>query len=929
MRFKLAFVAALLCAAVPALATPWPQSDIPPDPAVTFGVLPNGMRYAILHNETPTGAVSVRFRIAAGSVQETPQQRGLAHFVEHMAFRGSSHVADGGIEKTLSKLGLSFGADINASTEQDQTVYEFDLPQSSPQTVETALTYTREIASNLNLAPAAAKTEAGVVLSELRLRDGPAFRALQAQMNQSLVDSHATALPNGDPAIIAAAPTDQLRAFYRAYYRPERATLIIVGDIDPASVETRIKQLFLDWDVPGEAGKDPALSIPFHRGLEAKTYSEFGVPARIALTWMSPPVAKPGDKAAEKADLIDFLALRILDRRLRDLAASPAHPFDRAGSSRDQPLQAAKVTSISVSYGTGGWKNALSAAEAIRQDIAKNGVAQSDVDRAMSELRAKFDAAAAGAATRPSPGLAAEMLDEVSANDIYTSPAQDLVALDRDFAGVTADTVTAAFRDLFAGQPLIFISSPTPVEGGEEAVKAVFVAADRNAASLPRVTQVPLVAASWSHVNFGAPGKIVENRAVSDLGVTYLRFANGVRLTIRPSKLRANQVLVSVKIGGGRLDLPRDRATAAWAAPGALIRGGLSDMTFTEMQRTLASKIYAANFSIGEDGFVLSGRTVPADIDTQLQVLTAYLTAPGFRPEAFKQTRASLSSRLQQIDANPSAVFEAEAPQYLHEGDMRWKLPSPQDIADTKLDDVRALLAPSFAHGPVDVIITGDISAQAASQAVAATFGALPPRQAARMSVTARNSTRLPAGGAAIALSHKGSPGQDIDSVLWPTLGRFPDIKDDVTQALTAAIMQQRLFDKLRGIGLTYVAEVGGSSSKVFDYGFIQAFAQVPRDQTGQFTDAVNQIVADLQAGQISPDELERARAPALESFQKERQTNEYWMSTLDDTAEHPAKLALVRDYEADLHQVTAQDIAAMARKYLLNSRMIKLNVGI
>jgi zinc protease len=792
--------------------------------------------------------------------------------------------------------------------------------------METALFYLREIAGNLTLDPAAAKTEAGVVLSELRLRDVPGFRALKARLNLALVDPHATALPNGDPDIIAQAPVDQLRAFYNAYYRPDRATLIVVGDIDPADLAKQVQKLFGDWNPANTAGTDPVLSIPFKRPLQTGTYAEAGAPTSISMSWIAPPKPRPETSAQEKDGLVDFVALRILNRRFQEAAATPEHPFNAAGASQDQALNAAYITSLSINYGTGDWRVALAAAEAIRQDVLRNGVTQDEVDRTMVELHAGFAAGAAAATTRPSPRIADGILEEENDHDIFTDPRRDLAALDSDMKGLTPAQVDDAFRKMFSeGQPLIFVSGPKAIEGGDAAVKQAFDAAEKGATA-SRTAQVP--ALPWSHVAFGTPGKVTERREVADLGVTYVTFANGVRLTVRPSKLRANQVLVAVKIGDGRLTLPRDRATAAWAAPGTLIRGGLTDMSYTDMQRTLASKIYGAAFSTGEDGFVLSGATIPTDLDVQLQVLAAYVTAPGYRPEGFQQAKSQLNAQLEQIDSNPSAVFGAKAPQFLHQGDMRWKYPTQDDVNAARLDDVKALLAPAFANGPMDIIITGDTSVDAAIKSVAATFGALPARSTVRAAVTKDNGTALPAGGADIALSHTGSPGQDIASVLWPVPGRFPDIQDDVTQSLAADIMEERLFDKLRGIGLTYVAQVGGSSSKVFDYGYIQAYSQIPRGQMAQFDSALNAIVTDIQAGHITPEELERARVPALENLQKAQQTNEYWLTALDDTAEHPAKLTLIRDYEKDLRAVTAADIAAVARKYLVPGHMIRVNVG-
>jgi zinc protease len=927
MRYNFIVFVSFLCLGGHAVGAPWPASDIPPDPSVTFRALPNGMRFAIMRNETPKHGVSIRFRIAAGSMHETAEQRGVAHFLEHMAFRGSTHVTYGDNERILSEVGVNFREDVNASTGQNETVYELDLPQSSAHATAAALGYIREIASNLALDHLAAKTEAGVILSERWLRENAQFRARQTQLNRLLVDEHATALPGGNPAVIANAPTDQIRAFYHSYYRPERATLIIVGDIDPALVEKQIRLLFLDWIPPNELRKDPALSIPFNRGLEAGIYTEPGAPSDITLSWISPPQAKPRDRAAERRKLIEHLALDILDRRLRDQSALPANPFDVARSFYGNPLQAAKVTSIVISYGTRGWQRALTAAETIRSDMFKNGVRQSQVKRAVLALHGVLVAAVASASKRPSRALAAEILDVVGKNEIYTSPMQHLAALDKDMAGISAKEVTASFRALFPGEPVIFISGSLPVEGGEGAVKSLYLAVQNGTLPAERPQRNRSAITKWSHSNFGKPGTVREIRKVSDLGVTYLRFANGVKLTVRPSKLRVNQVFVSVKIGNGRLDLPKDRVTACWAAPGTLVFGGLSDMPFSDMERALASKTYSIDPTLDEDGLRLLGRTVPHDLVTQLQVFAAYLSSPGFRQEGFEETKADLITQLGQMEVDPSALFAAKAPQYLHAEDMRWNFPSSEQISSTKFQDVRALLAPILAHGPIDVVITGDISVDAATKALATTLAALPVRDEPRTFVTPDNSPQLPAGGTAMVLSYTGSPRQNIISVLWPTAGRFRDVKGNAIRSIMSSIMEERLFNKLRGLGLSYEAEVGEFSSKVFDYGFIQAVAQVGPDQTKEFTDAVDQIVRDLKEGNIPAEELRQARSRALESLKKERQTNKYWISALDDTAEHIDKLNFVREYRRDLREVTLENIAAMARQYLVASNMIKLSV--
>jgi len=910
----------------PVLATPWPKSDIPPDPAVTFGELPNGMRYAIQHNATPTGAVSMRLRIAAGALQEEKDQRGLAHFLEHMAFRGSAHVADGDMKKTLERIGLAFGSDTNASTGQEETIYQFDLPRSDNASVDTALDLLHEIAANLTLDPAAAKAEAGVVLSELRLRELPSFKAAQARLDFLFKDPRASQLANGDPAVIANASIERIRDFYRAWYRPDRATLIVVGDIDPATLQDRITKVFGGWRGIGTAGSDPKLAIPLSRGQEVQTFSGKGVGNTVSLTWTSAPEVKPEDLAAEKKGLIELIGLAILNRRYRDVAMTPDRPFTRAGVSRGQDYQAVRMASLSVGYQPGEWRPALIAAEKMRRAILRDGVTQAELDRILTEMRASFEQRAESAATRPSRAIVNSIIEEIDENDVYTSSARDLATFNADVKDLSVSAVNQALRDSFTGGgPLIFVAGEQPVEA--DAVRAAFDEAEKADLAAPGAAQTAAVK-PWPYTHFGAPGQVVSTHTVDDVGATYVRFANGVRLTVRPSQFRRNEISVAVKIGSGRLMLPRDRVTVAWAA-GALTGGGLKDLTATEIQRSLAGRHYGAGFGIGEDGFTLAGGTTPDDLDLQMQVLAAYVTQAAFRPDAFERSRTAYAERLRRAGTDPRAVMQLKLAEVLHDGDKRWASASQADIEAAKPEDLRALLEPVLEKGAIDITIVGDTSVEKAVAAVAATFGALPPRADTRPVADAATGTRFPNGGVPpLRLVTADQKGQEIVAVVWPTHGRFPDIRDDVIQSLLADIMSDRLFDRLRGLGTVYAAQAGASSSKVFDYGYIQALAQLEPSAAQSFHDALSAIVADLQAGKLSEDDLTRARAPALEELRKARESNAYWLTVLDDTDRHPEKLALARDYEAALKSVTLGDIQAAAQRYLSEPKALHLAVG-
>ena len=267
-------VCSALFGAAAALAGPapaWPQvgSDLAPEPGVVFGVLPNGMRYALKHNATPAGQTSLRLRIGSGALEESDDQQGLAHVLEHMSFNGSTHVPAGEMIKILQRKGLAFGPDTNAETEWSQTVYMLDLPKSGNDMLDTGLMLLRETAGELTLDDKALTPERGVVLSEERLRDTPEYRAEKATIEFMLLGQLAARrFPIGKVDVIEHAPITLLRDYYQANYRPDRATLIAVGDFDPAEMEAKIKARFSDWRPAAGATEapDPDLGAVAARG---------------------------------------------------------------------------------------------------------------------------------------------------------------------------------------------------------------------------------------------------------------------------------------------------------------------------------------------------------------------------------------------------------------------------------------------------------------------------------------------------------------------------------------------------------------------------------------------------------------------------------------------------------------------------------------
>ena len=911
-----------------AAAADWTQahSDVPADPAVLFAALPNGMRYAIMKNNTPKGAVAMWLHIDAGSIQESDAQQGLAHFLEHMAFRGSRHVPEDQVWPGLQRLGMSIGADANATTSWTKTTYQFNLPHNDAASIDTGLLRLRDIASELTLAQRAMDDERGPVLSEERLRDTSDFRAITQFLRQGVPGHIAMSrLPIGQVDVIKNAPLSLIRDFYNAYYRPERATLIVVGDIDPKVIQAKIAGKFADWKTIGPAGSDPRLTSPGARRSEAELFVDPGETASLVLNWVKP--TEPHTKARDQADLIEQVGLTILKYRLESLANGPQHPFAQVQLHFEHLYRSANFRFVQLDIRPQDWRLAVNAAMTAVRGMLEYGVTGDEVARATNDFRASRQAAAANATTRPSPEIADALSTSIDNGEVFQSPANLLSLAEELFQHLTAEKVNAVLRSLTRDRgPLLFLTSPTPIEGGEEALTAALSAAEK----APLTAAKAEAAMVWPYTSFGVPGQVVDRKTIADLQTTFVRFANGVRLTVKPTTFATGEILVRVKIGDGRLGLPADRVSPAWAFhQDGFVYGGLKTFSFDEMQRTLAGKVYGISTSLMDDGFLLGGQTRPQDLSTQLQVLAAYVSAPGWRDGAVDRARNKQLSELVNLSGSPVGVLRRDIFGLMHDGDRRWSTPTQTQVEALGPNGLKDVLQWQLASAPLEVSVAGDISVEAAVQAVAGTFGALPRRDEPIAAPSTARNVRFPAGTIKpVELRHKGRADQGIAVVAWPASDAF-DLKTEQDFRVLQNVIQWRLTDQLRiHDGATYSPDaVLGASMVAPGFGYLFAFSELPSDKMPLFFKASDAIAADLRDHAISADELERARKPAVETIIAEQQTNKYWVFELLGTQTDPRRLDIIRNTIPALKSVTSADVQRTAQRYLTTAKTWKAEI--
>lgn len=905
----------------------FPVYDVAPDPAVRYGTLPNGMKYAIMRNATPKDSASVRMRFDFGSIAEAEKERGLAHFIEHMAFNGSKNVPEGEMIKILERLGLSFGADTNASTGFDATTYQLDLPRTDDEMVDTALMLMRETADNLSLDAAAIDRERGVILSEMRTRDSFQLRRIVDYFDFAVPQTpFGNRLPIGTAEVLKNADAATVRSLYERYYRPEKAALVLVGDFDPDLIEAKIKARFADWRGTGPVGAElDDGRVDVTRPAAADTFVDPDVPYIVSIDSFQPYVDAPETVAENRRALLEQLGNSILNRRFEKIANAAGSPILSGGASTSDFFKAARSSSVNLTAKEGEWQQALAIGENELRRALQYGFTQAELAEQLANFKLAFDTAADQADTRRSSALANAIIATTGDRDIFTTPGLNREIFSSLKPTLTVDAVNAAFKARWNGsQPLIHVSSKTPVEGGDAAVLAAFGAAKQIAVAAPAAATT----AAFAYDNFGTPGTVAADTTIADLGIRTITFANNVRLNLKKTDFEQGKLRYAIRIGSGQLQLPADQPGLGLFMSSMFANAGLGQHSYDELRQITAGRDVSPGLTAGDDSFGTGGTTTMADLPLQLKISAAYLTDPGYRPEAQSRWANLVPTFSAQLDATPQSVSQRDVSRILASGDQRFGIPDEATLLARNLSELKAALGPIFASAPIEIAIVGDIDEAAVIAAVAQSFGALYKRDADFGTFDARRNVRFPADRSPVTLTHAGTADQGLALAYWP-LDDDADAIEEVKVDLLSDVMGLMLLEEIREkLGATYSPGAYSSMSNIYkDYGVFGTSVIVEPGRADEVFAAVDMIAKQLRDAPIDADLLDRARKPVLERIVKNRRENGYWLGLAGRAQSEADRLDRTRNIEARYKAVTPADLQAMARKYLRDDRELKIRI--
>ncbi|MEJ5975513.1 insulinase family protein [Novosphingobium sp. PS1R-30] len=892
------------------------ESDIAPEEQYRFNRLPSGLRYVIRRNANPKGTAMVRMEIAAGSLDETPAERGFAHYVEHMAFNGSTNVKEGEMIRLLERNGLAFGADTNAATGFETTTYMLDLPRADPKLLDIALMLMRETASELTISPEAVDRERGVILSELRDRNTWQMRNGMDQAKflhpQALYPDR---FPVGTAETINAATAQSLRAFWEREYVPEHATVIVIGDFDPAVVEKAILAKFGSWQAKPVEPAPQAGPVDVKAAGRTEVYVDPALSERITASRHGGWIDGPDTTAQRREGLLRQIGYAIVNRRLLRIVRQPDPPFRGAGFGTGDVFRDGRTTNLIVDTIDGKWRRGMIAAAVEYRRALRFGFSPAEVAEQVANIRTATRDAAASESTRSNGALMGAVFDLLRNDVVPGSPQGVLDRLEAFIPQITPEAVQAAMQReaIPLEKPLLRFQGRRQPEGGEKAIRSAWNEAMR----APLAKGAEIAAPGFAYSVFGTPGTILSDTREAALGIREVRFTNGVRLNLKKTDIDKDRILVQVSVDGGDMLNTRDNPLATQMVS-ALPVGGLGKHSQDDLQSILAGHTVSTGISSTPETFVASAQTTPRDLQLQLQVMAAFVTDAGYRPEGEIQYRLNINNFFAQRNATPNSALSNGIGGILSENDPRFTLQPVEAYRKLTFDKLKTDIGDRLAHGAIEIGIVGDIDEDQAIALVGGTFGAIAPREAEFKPYTAQRNRPFTKNEKPRVIRHTGPKDQALLRLTWPTRDDSDPVQS-LTLELLERIVRIELTDTLREkLGKAYSPSAASTLSRFWkDYGVFGIAASVDVHEVPATRAAILDTIAELRAAPVSDDILQRARAPMIEAIQNGLKSNGGWLSLVDRAQTEPAEIDRYLQAEARLQMLTTADIQAMVLRYL------------
>ena len=897
----------------PAIDLPTPAANVAveatADSPLQRGTLPNGFRYALMPRATETGRISLRLIVHAGSLDEHDDERGFAHFVEHMAFNGTKHYPPGKLVPFFQRLGLAFGADANAETSFTSTIYKLDLPAGHAAHLSEALQIFRDYADGIEFASAEVRRERGVILSELSARNTNEWQVRAKEISIYYAGSSLPErLPIGDATLINRAEAPALRRFYNRCYRPERMTLVIVGDIAVEPLKELVAKNFATLHGVGTGADQIPPSALLAPSLGAAVVTTpLSKAAKVELVAIAPVGADTPETV--RTMLENALVNSVLNRRLAGHRAAAADHIGRAESIFVQGLDNLYIHhGLSADAAHGDWAAAVTFVENELRRARENGFTVDELKEAAAVWLAALRNDRAGFPGRPADAVANDITSVLAARREWRSPAELLALAENCFIAFTPAVAAERLHATFPDEQLhLVLTSLAVPDGSANAVLAAY----RQSATHP----LALEAAgndgelTFHYENFGTPGTVAERTPDADLGIQLVRLSNGVRLNLRPSVIEPHRFRLWARLGRGTPDVPRDLPGITILAVSLMSRSDLGRHTKNEIRRLIQLRAVEGNWTFDDNDFVIQ-LTGPTDqLPFALKALTAYLADVKLEAAKMSDAISAYPSAAGSILNSTGGYSKIEALFRATGEDARFRLPPQSDVNRYSFETVSSWIRTRWLQGPLEIGIAGDFNVDDAISAALASAGTLSPRNSPpsladeRMTFAAKSYRHV---------TDIDLPDQAANiRVFWPVRDAA-DLRVCRALRLGVAALEERLRLKLREeLGVTYSpgSAIYRAASQP-DFGLVTVELTFPPANALKLAELTLKLSVDFGGKGITKEEFTRLREPLRIAAVADLRSNEWWLSNVLMRAQsQPAVIEEARTHGIAFDKLTRDDV--------------------
>ena len=900
---------------------------IPVDPKITVGELPNGLRYYIRENREPKNRADLRLVVNAGSVLEDEDQRGLAHMVEHMAFNGSKHFPRQKFVDFMQSIGMRFGPELNAFTGFDETIYMLRIPTDSAQIVNTALLMLEDWAHNVTFDDKPIDKERGVITEEWRLGQGAEARMRDKQFPILFRGSrYAVRQPIGSKEVIETFRPETLKRFYRTWYRPDLMGVIAVGDFDRAKMEGLIKTQFAGIPRDPKAPPRPVYPVPDHDDTLFAIATDREAQRSTVAVYHKLPLRDQSTVGAYRQRTVEIIFNAMLNSRFNEIAQKPDPPFLGAGANEERFVASKEVFGLSALVPEGGIARGLRALYTEGERVGRFGFTATEFERQKSDMMRFYERALVERETEDSDTFAEEFTRSFLEGEPIPGIEYEHALQTHFMPGIGIDEVNRLAREWMTEKNRVIMANAPDKPGlatpaaAELAAVLEGVKREDLAPYQDTVSDAPLLA------QLPAPGEIVSTRTLEAAGITEWMLSNGIRVVLKPTKFKEDQILVRGVSPGGVSLAEDENLIAANTADDVVSAGGLDGFSAVELQKKLAGKSIALTPTIGEleEGF--SGSASPKDAETLFQMIYLNFTAPRADPAVFEAFKAQLKAVLENRVKKPETVFADTLRSTLQRDQPRFRPMTVDEIPRMDLQKSMAFFKDRFSEaGDFTFLFVGNLDLEQIRPLVCRYLASLPT---IGRKETWKDWRVPPPEGVVKRTVVKGLEPKSLEAIVFSG-----PMKSTMESRLAMRAATQVLETRLRKIlreklGETYDVSVYPYASKVprEEYRVVIDLGADPK-KIDSLSKVIFKEIKKLQDKGPAPQELADVRTAESREYETNVRENGWWLEELHERywlGEDPAEALR---FPETLAKLAKSDVQAAARAYFNTKRYVQVTL--